>query len=146
MRICTFVLGILLIAGVSFAHEVDGTWSGEMQNQNRFGGMGGGMGGPGGGPGGGASVRKLTFGFKADGEVLTGYTIPQGMNFQAPIREGIIKGNKIWYLVDVNFGQTKMVIRYKGKIKGDKIKLSFKTVSENQTFAMPEQQVTLTRQ
>ena len=106
MRICAFVLGILLVASISFAADVDGKWSGEMQNQ--FGGMSGKYGR--------ATVRTLTFVFQADGETLTGYSMPQGMNIQVPIREGIIKGEKIWYLVDVNFGGTKMVIRYKGKI------------------------------
>lgn len=38
-------------------------------------------------------------------------------------------GNKIWYMVDV--GGSKMVFRYKGKIKGNKIKMSLKTIMEN---------------
>ena len=143
MRIFTLVLGILLISSISFAADIDGVWSGEMQ-QMQFGGFG-----RGGRGGGNQAPRVLTFSFKADGETLTGYSMPQGMNIQVPIRDGIIKGNKIWYLVDVNFGGSKMVIRYKGKVKGDKIKLSFKTVNEGQAgggFMMGETQVTLKRQ
>jgi hypothetical protein len=134
MRVLTFVLGILLIASVSFAADIDGRWSGELRSMS-FGGQ----------PAPPPTV--LTFGFKADGEVLTGYNEPAGMNMQFPIRNGIIKGNKIWFLLDVNMG-LKMVFRYKGKIKGDTIKLSLKTVPENQVgggFMMGEQQITLKR-
>ncbi len=141
MRVFTFILAILLTAGISFAADVDGRWSGEVPT---FGGFGGGQGG------GQAQPMVLTFGFKADGETLTGYNEPAGMGMQVPIREGIIKGNKIWFLLDVNMGPSKMVFRYKGKVKGDKIKLSFKSITENQAggggFMMGDQQITLKRQ
>lgn len=139
MRVLTIVLGILLAAGVSFAADVDGRWSGEVQQAGGFGGPRGGQ----------AQPMVLTFGFKADGETLTGYNEPAGMGMQAPIRDGIIKGNKIWFLLDVNMGPSKMVFRYKGKVKGDKIKLTYKSVTENQAgggFMMGEQQITLNRQ
>ncbi|MGD9161288.1 MAG: hypothetical protein PVG39_22940 [Desulfobacteraceae bacterium] len=139
MRVFTFFLGILLIAGVSFAADIDGKWSGVIP---QFGGFSA--------PGGGQTQPMVTiFGFKADGETLTGYNVPAGMNIQVPIREGIVKGSKIWFLLDINMGPSKMVFRYKGKVKGDKIKLSLKTVTENQEdadgFMMGEQQITLKR-
>ena len=130
MKICAFVFGFLFIAGLSFAADIDGAWSGETQS---FGGFGGG------------AVTALTFIFKADGETLTGYTIPKGMNIQVPLRDGVIKGNKIWFLVDVNLGGTNMVISYKGKVKGDKINLKFKSVTENTDSGGFEQQVILKR-
>jgi len=136
MRVFIFILGILLTASISFAAGVDGKWSGEIQ---QFGDPGGGQ----------APPRVLTFGFKADGEILTGYFEPAGMGIQVPIRDGIIKGNKIWFLLDVNMGPSKMVFRYKGKVKGDKIKLSLKTVTENQAggsgFMGGEHQIILKR-
>lgn len=136
MRIFACVIGLLLIAGISFAADVDGEWSGEIPS---FGGFGGEP----------APSMVLTFGFKVDGETLTGYNVPVGMDMQVPIRDGIIKGNKIWFLLDVNMGPSKMVFRYKGKIKGDKIKLSFKTVIEDRAggggFMMGEQQLILKR-
>ena len=138
MRICTFALCIFLITSVSFAADVDGIWSGEVPQVRGF---GGGQAQP--------ELMVLTFGFKADGETLTGYNVPVGMNIQVPIRDGIIKGNKIWFLLDVNMGPSKMVFRYKGKVKGDKIKLLFKTVTEDQVgdgrFMMGELQLTLKR-
>ena len=135
MRVFSLILGILLTASISFAADINGTWVGEYQDP--FGGFGGG----------GAAVRTMTFSFQANGEVLNGYNVPQGMNIQVPIREGIIKGNKIWYLVDVNMGPSKMVIRYKGKLKGDKLVLSFKSISEDQAVSYGgETKVTLKRQ
>jgi len=141
MRIFTLILGILLTAGISFAADIDGRWSGEVP---QFGGSGRGAGGRRAAP-----PMVLTFGFKADGEALTGYNEPAGMGIQVPIREGIIKGNKIWFLLDVNMGPSKMVFRYKGKIKGDKIKLSYKIITEDHVgsgFMTGEQQITLKRQ
>ena len=137
MRLFSFILGILLIASISFAADIDGKWAGEFA---QFGGVGRGQGTP---------PMVLTFGFKADGETLTGYNEPAGMGIQVPIREGIIKGNKIWFLLDVNIGPSKMVFCYKGKVKGDRIKLSFKSVTENQAgggFGVEEQQIILKRQ
>ena len=138
MRISAFILVILLITGISFAADINGTWKGEVPQ------FGGGFGG-----GGQAQPMVLIFDFKADGETLTGYNQPAGMEIQAPIRDGIIKGNKIWFLLDVNMGPSKMVFRYKGKVKGDKLKLFCKSVTENQVggggFMMREQEITLKR-
>lgn len=136
MRICALVLGILFVAGISFAADVDGRWSGEIK-QIQFGGFGGGQ----------AQPTVLTFEFKADGEKLTGYSIPAGMQIQVPIREGIVKGKKIWFLVDANMFGQEMTYRYKGTVSGDKIKLSYRSVNKNKNIRyMGETKVTLKRQ
>ena len=138
MKICAFILVILLIAGICFAADINGTWSGEIPQ------FGGGFSG-----GGQAQPMVLTFDFKAEGETLTGYNQPAGMEMQTPIHDGIIKGNKIWFLLDVNMGPSKMVFRYKGKVKGDKLRLFCKSVKEDQVggggFMMREQEITLKR-
>ena len=145
MRICIFILGVLLISGVSFAADIDGSWSGEIDNP--FATMGRGMGG---GMGGGMqqpAKLQRNFTFKADGETLTGsYHGTYGQ--QVNIREGIIKGKKIWFLVESDYMGSKMTTRYKGKIKGNKIKLTYKTVTENQApggFSMGDQPLTVKR-
>lgn len=53
MKICAFVLGILMIASISFATDINGTWSGEIPGQY-------------------GSPRPLTFIFKVEGDNLTG--------------------------------------------------------------------------
>jgi hypothetical protein len=106
MKICTFVLGFLLVAGCALAADIDGTWSGKYS-----GGMGG-------------EDMTLKYIFKADGAKLTGSSFsPDGK--ESPIKEGKIDGNKITFKVDVDFQGMPLKFNYKGVLSGDEIKLSF---------------------
>ena len=130
MRICAFVISFLMIAGLSLAAGIEGTYSGEVETQmgGRFGGFGGGGGMGQGGP------RIFTFNLKkGEGTTLTG-TFQGQAGPPVAIRDGIIKGKKVWFLVDRDMGQQKFVYSFKGKLSGDKLKLEFKTVREDSQF------------
>ena len=117
----------LAVAEVRAADKITGTWSWAQQ---RRGGAGGAE------PAADAPVRKTTLKLKADGEKLTG-TIAQPMGGRggggggggaaaaAPtpteISDGKIKGDEISFSVKREFNGNAMVIKYNGKVDGDKI-------------------------
>jgi hypothetical protein len=92
---------LVLIAGTvfSYAAEIDGKWKGTF-------------GAPGGGEG-----MELTFTFKADGEKLTGSITTQMGDMQ--FTNGKISGKEFSFDVDMQG----MVIKHKGTIDGDTIKM-----------------------
>jgi len=87
-------------------------WSG------RGGGGGGGQGGRGGGRGRGFESRVE---LEQEGEKLTGKTI--GSRFgNAPISNGSITNNEVYFEIERTFGEFKNVTKYQGKQTGDTIK------------------------
>ena len=105
MKICFFLVGFLLIAGIALAADIDGTWEGEAMVMNQ--------------------PTKMTFTFKADGEKLTG-TAP-GPSGPVTIEDGKVKGEKISFKFNIDFQQMKMTFKYKGVLSGDEIKLTYET-------------------
>jgi hypothetical protein len=117
MKTCAFAACFLLIAGCAYGGDlsatsstvnIDGTWGGQSDGV---------MGGP---------PMTFIFNFKVDGDTLTG-TVNGGPGQFIPLEEGKIKGKKISFTVNAGSGKMKMTVKYKGKIKGDKIKLSYTT-------------------
>jgi hypothetical protein len=112
IRIFVLVGGLLLIAscahngGLSSAFDINGTWTGQLAGV---------MGGP---------PITLTFNFKGDRGPLPG-TVNGAPGQWIPLKDGKIKGNKISFEVAAGADKMKMTTKYKGKIKGDKIKLSY---------------------
>ncbi len=106
MKIFVFTVGLLLIAGVALAADIDGKWSGKYES-----GMGG-------------EPMTLTYTFKADGNTLTGTSIG-GEGKDIPIKDGKIDGNNISFTVVVDFNGQEMTFKYKGVVSGDSMKLSF---------------------
>ncbi len=110
----------LVVAEVRAADKISGTWSWAQQRRG------------GAEPAADAPVRKTTLKLKADGEKLTG-TIAQPMGGRgggagggaapAPteISEGKIKGDEISFSVKREFNGNAMVMKYNGKVDGDKI-------------------------
>lgn len=112
MRLFTITAGLLLLlAGMAFAADIDGTWTGEIK-------------GPDGGPG-----FPISYTFKAEGNTLTG-TAPgmpsmDGSPAQPiPIKDGKIDGNNISYSVAMDMGGQEMKIDYKGVLSGDTLKIT----------------------
>ena len=111
----------LTVAEVRAADKVTGTWSWAQQ---RRGGAGGAE------PAADAPVRKTTLKLKADGEKLTG-TIAQPMGGRgggggaapAPVEisDGKVKGDEVSFSVKREFNGNAMVMKYNGKVEGDKI-------------------------
>ncbi len=104
MRSLIFTVLFMLVAGMSFAADIDGSWKGSMDMMGQ--------------------AMELGFTFKANGPELTGtHKGPQGDEY--PITEGKIDGDKISFVVKVT-GQMEMKINYEGKIAGEEITLTFK--------------------
>jgi hypothetical protein len=109
-RIHALVVGCLLVASTAFAADVDGTWAGTLATP-----MG---------------DVPITFVFKADGDKLTGHMI--GMdNAEIPIVDGKVEGDRISYVVRLDFGGMPFEMIYKGVVAPTEIKL------EATVFDMP---------
>jgi hypothetical protein len=136
MRICALIVGLLLTA--SCAHDtqqslpidIDGRWEGQIE---------GFMGGP---------PTELIYNFKVVGDTLTG-TVNGSPGEWIPLEDGKIKGNKISFTVNAEFpGGMKMIFDYKGKIKSDKIKLTYRNKTSGGFGGMgppPAQSLTIQR-
>ena len=102
MRLCVFVLVLSLAVGIAFGADIDGTWEGEMDMMGQ--------------------TMPISYTFKAEGNVLTGYT--PVMEQKMEIQDGKIDGNNISFFVVFNFGE-EMKVEYKGVLSGNELKLSW---------------------
>jgi hypothetical protein len=97
----TFVL--VLAAAPARAADIDGKWSGSLDTP-----MG---------------AVQIGFNFKADGATLTGSnTGPDGA--EIPIKNGKIDGNKISFVVTIDFGGMMFDLNYTGVVSPDVVKLT----------------------
>jgi hypothetical protein len=102
MKACIVILGILLVAGIAVAADIDGKWEGELD-------MGG-------------QKIPVSYTFKAEGAVLTGSTPIMDQEYK--IQDGKINGNNISFSITMNMGQ-EMKVDYKGVLSGGNLTLSF---------------------
>jgi hypothetical protein len=95
---------VLLVAAVpARAADVDGKWSGSLDTP-----MG---------------AVQVGFTFKADGTTLTGTsTGPDGS--ELAIKNGKIEGDKVAFLISVDFGGMALDLNYTGVVKADSIELT----------------------
>jgi hypothetical protein len=101
----SFVIGLalLLVAVPARAADVDGKWTGSLETP-----MG---------------AVQIGFTFKADGATLSGTTTgPDGS--ELPIKNGKIEGDKITFVVSVDFGGMAFDLNYSGVVKPDQIALT----------------------
>jgi hypothetical protein len=96
------VLSLAVLAGVAFAADVTGKWTGQV-------------------PGRGDNTFETTFVFKVEGDKLTGTVTGRGG--ERPISEGKITGETISFVV-ANPERGNQV--YEGTIAGDEIKFTRK--------------------
>ena len=100
------MLFALLVAmlGSAFASDPTGTWKATFDTQ--------------------IGEQHYTYDLKADGEKLTGKaTNDRGSR---DISEGVVKGDDISFVENVDFQGQSLRIEYKGKISGDEIKFTRK--------------------
>ena len=103
MKIPVFLLALLLCAAPAFAADVDGKWSGTVATPN--------------------GDFPVSFEFKADGATLTGSTSsPDGG--QVAIKNGKIEGNKITFLVSLDFGGMTIDLSYSGVVSPTEIMMT----------------------
>ena len=119
MKIITFILGFLLIAGCAHQSKtsspvnIAGTWKGEYDT-----GVGD------------QPPMLIIVNFKSKGETLTGNMCNATVNpkYWIPLDNGKIEGNRIsfttWPASKQGLGE--FIFKYKGNIEGDEIKLTFK--------------------
>lgn len=116
LRNFLLVLGLVLVAGLAFAADIDGKWAGEI-------------------PGMDGNPMKLSYNFKADGATLTGSTAgPDGK--ELPIKDGKINGNNISFSVTIDMGGQEMKMEYKGVLTGDTLKLTLDMMGQPMEFTL----------
>jgi hypothetical protein len=97
------MLAVLYVSMPVSAATVDGKWTGSVETP-----MG---------------AIPVSYEFKADGATLTGTTgTPDGGT--APIKNGKIDGDKISFIVDLDFGGMTLTLSYTGIVSADQIKIT----------------------
>src|SRR5580700_11312696 len=99
---CMIALATLML-GVSFAADIDGKWTGQIQGRR--------------GP------QTETLMLKASDNSLTGTV--QGRGGPVEITNGKIDGDTVSFSVVREFGSNKITEEYKGTISGSELKLTF---------------------
>src|SRR6188472_832321 len=103
MKKFALLLLVLLYAVPARAADVDGKWSGSLSTPN--------------------GDVMVGFEFKSDGAALTGSTTgPDGS--LVPIKNGKIDGNKISFLVSLDFGGMPFELSYNGVVRPMEIKMT----------------------
>lgn len=107
----TFVL--VLAAAPARAADVDGKWTGSLDTP-----MG---------------AIQVGFNFRADGAALTGTTTgPDGA--ELPIKNGKVDGDKISFVVTVDFGGMMFDLNYTGVVASDTAKLTIDIMGMPMSF------------
>ena len=105
---------VLLAAVPAHAADIDGKWTGSLDTP-----MG---------------AVQLGFNFKADGAALTGTTTgPDGS--EIAIKNGKIDGDKISFLVSIDFGGMSLDLNYTGVVKPDQIAFTLDVMGMPFSFA-----------
>ena len=69
-------------------------------------------------------VQNYTFTFKVAGEKVTGKATSAFAGADTEITEGVVKGDDISFVENLNYQGMPLRITYKGKISGDEIKFT----------------------
>lgn len=117
MRLCVFVLGLLLVAGIAYGADIDGKWEGELDMQGQ--------------------KFPVSYTFKAEGAVLTGSTPIMDQEYQ--IQDGKIDGANISFSIVMNMGE-EMKIDYTGVLSGGELKLSFDMMGQTTEMTLKKSQ------
>ena len=97
------MFALVFVAAPARAADVDGKWSGSLDTP-----MG---------------AIQVGFNFKADGATLNGTTTgPDGGDIA--IKNGKIDGNKISFVVSIDFGGMAIDLNYTGVVKPDQLQLT----------------------
>jgi hypothetical protein len=99
---CMIALAALTL-WVSFAADIDGKWTGQVEGRN--------------GP------QTQTLMLKADGNTLTG-SVQGGRGGAVDISNGTIDGNNVSFTVIREFQDNKITQQFKGSVSGGELKLT----------------------
>lgn len=95
-------LMLVVICGAALAADFNGTWTAAIDTQ--------------------IGVQNYTYTFKVEGEKLTGKAKSQ--YGETELTEGVVKGDDITFVENLNYEGMLLKITYKGKIAGDEIKFT----------------------
>ena len=96
------MFALVLTAAPARAADVDGKWSGNIE-----------------GP---MGTIELSFTLKADGAALNGSMGVMGMDL--PIKNGKVDGDKISFVVSLDFGGMMFDLNYAGAVKGETLDMT----------------------
>jgi hypothetical protein len=106
---------LMLVAVPARAADVDGKWSGSLDTP-----MG---------------AVEVGFNLKADGTTLSGTTTgPDGS--EIAIKNGKVEGDKVSFLVSIDFGGMTLDLNYTGVVKPDEIAFTLDVMGMPFTFAV----------
>jgi hypothetical protein len=100
LLVSCLILGVM--CAVALAADFNGTWTAAIDTQ--------------------IGVQNYTYTFKVAGEKLTGKAKSQ--YGETELTEGVVKGDDITFVENLNYEGMLLKITYKGKIAGDEIKFT----------------------
>jgi opacity protein-like surface antigen len=112
-------VALMLVAVPARAADVDGKWTGSLDTP-----MG---------------TVPVGFSFKADGASLSGTTTgPDGS--EIAIKNGKVDGNKISFVVSIDFGGMAFDLNYTGEVKGDSVEMTMEVMGMPFSFVVKKAQ------
>ena len=118
MRKFTMMCSLLAVFAIcALAADVTGTWKGSMETPQ--------------------GAREVTMNLKADGNTLTGSI--SGRQGETPITDGKIKGDNISFNVVRKMQDREFKMEYKGKLKGDELKMEITMGERTMEMTMKRQ-------
>ena len=103
-RLMHVVIGLAALAAFAFAADVTGTWTATFETQ--------------------VGSQSYTFMFKQDGSKLTGMAKNAFANAETEITEGMVNGDDVSFVENLNYQGMPLRIVYKGKVSGDTIEFT----------------------
>ncbi len=103
-RILFSALIVTMMAATALAADVTGTWTASFDTQ--------------------VGKQNYTYTFKVDGNKLTGKAKSELAMTETEITEGMVNGDDISFVENLNYQGMPLKIVYKGKIAGDEIKFT----------------------
>jgi hypothetical protein len=103
------ILAVLILVGLVcvYAADITGKWTTQFDSQ--------------------VGVQKYAFEFKVEGAKLTGTAISKvadAAEVKTALTEGVVNGDDITFVENLDYSGQQLKITYKGKIAGDEIKFS----------------------
>jgi hypothetical protein len=98
------LLAIPVFSAAVFAADFNGVWTAAIETQ--------------------LGVQNYTFTFKVDGEKVAGNAKSEFAQAETAITEGVVKGDDITFVENLNYQGMPLKITYKGTISGDEIKFT----------------------
>ena len=102
--VCSILVTVAFCVAAFAAGDFNGTWTAAIDTQ--------------------IGVQNYTFTFKVAGEKVTGKANSAFAGAETEITEGVVKGDDISFVENLNYQGMPLKITYKGRISGDEIKFT----------------------